>query len=291
VHPLQAATKPAPPGIPGLDKVQVQVASENFPVALRVLPRAVRDDLLAVYGFARLTDDIGDRYSGDRLAALDWLEDELDAALHGHAAHPSVAPVGATVHRHDLDPGLFRDLIDANRRDQHQHRYSTFDELVDYCRLSANPVGRLVLGIFGVTDPRLASRSDDVCTALQIAEHLQDVGEDLAVGRIYLPQDDLATFRCTEDHLRRLSADPAVRRLIAFETERARTLLASGRPLLAGLPTMSAHLAVAGFVAGGLATLDAIAAADFDVLARRCRPTRGGIARHATALLLRSVRT
>jgi 15-cis-phytoene synthase len=274
-----------PPGLPGFDSVRLQARSENFPVALRVLPGALRSDLLAVYGFARLTDDIGDRYEGDRLATLDWLERDVELAVDGRAAHPAVAALTPSIKNYDLDLAPFRDLIEANRRDQHQHRYATFDELLDYCRLSANPVGRLVLAVFGVTDPALARLSDDVCSGLQIVEHLQDVGEDLAAGRVYLPQDDLARFGCTDDDLRQPTANAALRKLIAHEAGRARILLASGRPLVAGMPNVLARLAVAGFLAGGMAALDAIGAADFDVLAHRCRPTRRGVARHAAAVL------
>jgi squalene synthase HpnC len=291
-HSAGAPTRtPVPPGIPGLAAVRRRSTTENFPVALRVLPRSVRADLLAVYGFARLADEIGDGHVGDRLAALDWLEHELDAAASRQATHPAVAALTPTIDRHALDLGPFRDLIDANRRDQRQHRYATFDELLDYCRLSANPVGRLVLAIFGVVDPELTSLSDDVCGGLQVTEHVQDVAEDLAAGRVYLPQDDLSAFGCTDDDLRQPTASAAVRRLIAFETERARALLESGRRLVAALPTVPARLAVTGFVAGGLATLDAVAAAGFDVLGRRCRPARRRVVRHAVGTLARSIAT
>jgi phytoene synthase len=280
-----------PPGLPGLDTVRLQAKSENFPVALRVLPRTLRVDLLAVYGFARLADDIGDRYDGDRLAALDWLEQDLDLAASGQAAHPAVDALTPTIRRHGLDIDPFRDLIEANRRDQRQHSYATFDELLDYCRLSANPVGRTVLAILGVTDPDRARLSDDVCSGLQVVEHLQDVGEDLAAGRVYLPQDDLFRFGCTDDDLRQPTATSSVRKLVAHESSRAHILLAAGEQLVAGLPTVPGRIAVAGFVAGGLATLDAIRAAEFDVLVHRCRPTRHGVAGHAAALLARSIRS
>jgi 15-cis-phytoene synthase len=280
-----------PPGLPGLDTVRLQARSENFPVALRVLPRPLRVDLLAVYGFARLADDIGDRYDGDRLAALEWLEHDLDLAASGQASHPAVHALTPTIRRHGLALDPFRDLIEANRRDQRQHRYATFDELLDYCRLSANPVGRTVLAILGVTDPDRALLSDDVCSGLQVVEHLQDVGEDLAAGRVYLPQDDLFLFGCTDDDLRQPTANSSVRKLIAHMASRARILLAAGQQLVAGLPTVPGRIAVAGFVAGGLATLDAIRAAGFDVLVHRCRPTRRGVASHAAALLARSIRS
>jgi squalene synthase HpnC len=290
VHPLPTAAEYVPPGLPGLDDVRAKAAAENFPVALRVLPSAVRGDLVAVYGFARLADDVGDRYAGDRLAALDWLEGDLDAAAAGQAIHPAVAALGPTISRHGLDLQPFRDLIEANRRDQLVHRYASFDDLLDYCRLSANPVGRVVLAIFGIADPRLQRLSDDVCSGLQVAEHLQDVAEDLASGRVYLPQDDLARFGCADADLDAPVASRAVREVIELETQRARGLLESGRPLVAALRPLPARLAVAGFVAGGLATLDAIVAAGCDVLARRCRPARRRVAMHAARLLVRSFR-
>jgi squalene synthase HpnC len=277
-----------PPGVPGLDAVRSRAATENFPVAVRVLPSAVRADLLAVYGFARLADEIGDSYAGDRIAALDWLERDLDAVADGSANHPAVAALAGTIDRHTLSLEPFRDLIDANRRDQRQHRYATFDDLLDYCRQSANPVGRLVLAIFDVTDPALARLSDDVCSGLQVAEHLQDVGEDLAAGRVYLPQDDLTRFGCTDEDLRQAPTSAALRHVISLETQRARALLGSGQSLVARLP-WPARLAVAGFAAGGLATLDAVERARFDVLGRSCHPARRRVAFHALRLLSRRV--
>jgi squalene synthase HpnC len=273
-----------PAGIPGVGAVQSQAAHENFPVAMRVLPRGIRSDLLAVYGFARLTDDLGDSYQGDRLAALDWLEGDLHACLQGRAQHPVVAALGPTIHRRGLDLGLFEDLIEANRRDQRQHRYATFDELLDYCRQSANPVGRLVLDIFGATDPSALPLSDNVCSGLQVAEHLQDVGEDLLAGRVYLPEADRSAFGCTEADLALPAATPEVRRLVLELCGRARTLLESGTPLTSMLHGWG-RLAVAGFVAGGRATLDAIESVDGDVLAYQCRPARRRVVAHMAALV------
>jgi squalene synthase HpnC len=188
------------------------------------------------------------------------------------------------IRAHELDVGPCRDLIEANRRDQHQHRYATFDDLLDYCRLSANPVGRLVLAVFGSAHPATEALSDDVCTALQILEHLQDVGEDARDGRIYLPLADLAAFACDPSDLDATSASPALRDVVALETGRAASLLSSGTSLVGRLHGW-ARLAVAGFVAGGLATIDAIRAADHDVLGRGCRPAKLHVATHATRLL------
>ncbi|MGH9062365.1 MAG: squalene synthase HpnC, partial [Acidimicrobiales bacterium] len=275
-----------PSGVPTADAVMARAGGENFPVASRLLPRAVRGHLLAVYGFARLADQLGDDAPGDRLAHLDWLEAELDRAYRGEATHPVLARLAPTLDALSLPPAPFRDLVEANRLDQVAHRYSTFDDLLAYCRLSANPVGRLVLAVFGLTSPDREALSDQVCTGLQIVEHLQDVGEDRARGRVYLPADDLARFGCDESDLGASRAGPALRGVVAFQAARARTFLDAGGPLSASLPGR-ARVAVAGFAAGGLAALDAVERADFDVLGTRCRPTPAGAGRHLVMLLVR----
>ena len=273
-----------PGGIPGMHAVDQQRDAENFPVALRVLPRARRDDLIAIYGYARLVDDIGDEYAGDRLAALDWLEHDLESAFDGHAEHPLLRRLTPTIRQRGLALQPFRDLIEANRRDQTQHRYATFGELLDYCRFSANPIGRLVLAVFGVDDAESLQLSDDVCTALQVIEHLQDVGEDFGAGRVYLANDDLDAFHITDHDLGAGSASYELRCLVAFQWARARQLLRSGRPLTARLHGWS-RLAIAGFVAGGEAALDSILAARFDVLGVDCKPRRARVALHGCSLL------
>jgi squalene synthase HpnC len=278
-----------PRGLPDIEALLQQSERENFPVALRVLPRSLRDDLIAIYGFARLTDDIGDRYPGDRLAALDWLESELDRARAGHGAHPLVTRAVATIARRHVDDELLRDLIRANRVDQQVHRYESFDDLLGYCRLSADPVGRLVLGVFGVHDARAERWSDDVCSALQVLEHLQDVGEDRRDGRVYLPQRDLRACGCPDGDLDAPVASTALRRVVAIECARARGLLRSGRPLVRRLHGW-ARVAVTGFVAGGLAPPPPLEAAEHDVLGRPCRPSKQRTALHAARLLLPPVR-
>jgi squalene synthase HpnC len=255
---------------------------ENFPVALRLLPRDVRSQLLAVYGFARLVDDTGDEADGDRLAQLDAIESELDAAAAGNATHPvlvRLAPVLPT-----LDCGLqpFRDLIEANRIDQRTVTYETFEDLRGYCRLSAAPVGRIVLSIFGATSPERVHLSDEVSIGLQLVEHLQDVGEDAVRGRVYLPQEHLRREGVDAQALLDPVASPPLRRVVLGEGRRADGLLAAARPLAVSLPWQP-RLAVVGFAAGGLAALDAIRAADGDVLGHRCRPSRAGLARRMLA--------
>jgi squalene synthase HpnC len=273
-----------PADLPGIDALDGRRSEENFPVALRLLPARERADLIAIYGFARLVDEIGDSHEGDRSAALDWLEGDLEAIAGDAARHPAVRRLGPTIQRLGIGLGSCRDLIEANRRDQWQTRYATFDDLLDYCRLSANPVGRMVLAVFEVADSRAPALSDDVCSALQVIEHMQDVGEDAAAGRIYLPTDDLARAGCTEGDAGDRSASPALRAVIREQCGRAATLLDSGPPLLA-LVKGRGRLALAGFVAGGRATLDAIEAADFDVLDRTCRPSKLRTAAHMARLL------
>jgi squalene synthase HpnC len=253
-----------------------RAGAENFPVALRLLGARRRAALLSLYGFARLVDDAGDEAPGDRLALLDWIEADLDRVYAGAPAeHPVLRALAPTVRACALPPEPFRRLIEANRRDQAVDRYLSFAALLDYCQLSAAPVGELVLGVFGAATPERIRRSDQVCAGLQVAEHLQDVAEDLGRGRIYLPAEDLDRFGVSDRDLRAPRASSAFIALMAFEVTRARSLLTEGAPLIGTLAPAPA-IAVAGFVAGGRAALDAVAAAGYDVLGARPRPTRRG---------------
>lgn len=267
------------------DEMAAKAAHENFPVALRLLPRETRSRLLAIYGFARLTDDIGDEAEGDRLALLDWLDDELTLAGEGRAIHPVFRRLTPVIDDLGLSLQPFRDLIEANRVDQRVTRYRTFDNLVAYCMLSAAPVGRLVLDIFGVSSAQRVEWSDKVCVALQVIEHLQDVGEDAHRGRIYLPLEEMDAFRCQEEDLLQSSARAELRGLLAVESRRARELLSAGAPLASSLP-LQPRLAISGFVGGGLAAIDSIERADYDVLSVQCRPRKRGVAEHLTRLLV-----
>lgn len=283
----------APPGLATTSAVLAKAGAENFPVAARFLPAAVRRDLMAVYGFARLVDDIGDELPGDRRAALDWVEAELHRALGGEPAHPLLADAATTIGRHHLPVACFTDLIAANRLDQESVAYVTYDDLAAYCRLSAVPVGRLVLGVLGAVRPDRVGWSDDVCTALQILEHLQDLAEDVTAGRYYLPADDLAACGTSSAQVAADvvagRASPATAAAVAMEVGRSVDLLRAGPPLVGSLSGRAA-LAVAGFVAGGLATADAITGAAHDVVAHRCRPARGRVLRHASRVLAASRR-
>jgi squalene synthase HpnC len=184
----------------------------------------------------------------------------------------------------------FARLVEANRRDQRVRRLRSWDELLDYCAYSANPVGEIVLGVFGAASPARIALSDRLCSALQIAEHCQDVAEDYRCGRIYLPAEDLAACGCAEAELGAASASPALREVLRRATQRARRLLREGEPLLAQLAG-TARLAVAGFAAGGHAALDGIERAGFDVLAAPPRVRRRDLLRHLARLLVRSAGT
>jgi phytoene/squalene synthetase len=212
--------------MPTSTEVMSQARDENFPVALWLLGPWARRHLLAIYGFARLVDDIGDEAEGDRLALLRRIERELDAP-----EHPVMRTLAVTVRQCSLPRQPFLRLIEANRRDQVVTRYDTYAELLDYCQLSAAPVGELVLHVMGAATPERIALSDRVCAALQVIEHLQDVEEDAARGRSYIGPFDAAAH--------------------------AHALLAAGAPLvrtLRGRP----RLAVAGFLAGGRVALDAL---------------------------------
>lgn len=281
-----------------------KAAAENFPVAPVFLPRAWRDGLTAVYGYARLVDDIGDgdlapgghdavllgldpAAVDDRPAMLDALEADLHRVFggtDGPPRHPLLQALRPVVRAHGLTPEPFLGLIEANRQDQRIARYETYADLVGYCELSANPVGRLVLSLTGTSTPERIRRSDAVCTALQIVEHIQDVAEDLGRDRIYLPAEDMRRFHVTEAELAAPSAGASVRSLIAFETERARELLNEGTPLV-GSVHGRLRLLLAGFVGGGRAALRAVTAAGFDVLPGPPKPTRSGLLREVATVL------
>ncbi len=266
---------------PAAGAVMARTESENFPVASRLLPRRARTHLLAVYGFARLVDELGDSFVGDRLSALDWVERDLDRAYRGEAEHSLLQRLQPTLRACSLPRGPFVRLIEANRVDQRVTRYATWEQLRGYCELSANPVGELVLGVFGQATPARVALSDAICTALQLAEHCQDVAEDRDRGRVYLPVEDLARFGCTTADLSAEHADGPLRQTVAFEVTRARQLLARGAPLIDELHGVRERLAVAAFVAGGRAALDAIERAGCDVLAG---PPRAGTGRRLLAL-------
>jgi squalene synthase HpnC len=293
------------------DVISARATTENFPVALRILSAEQRRHLMAIYRYARLTDQIGDAAHGNRLAMLDELQRQVDTcvdvqtnvnthvgaqadvntcvdaqtSVSAGARHPIIDALSPTIRECGLPIGPFHRLIDANRLDQVKHRCENYQELLDYCDLSANPVGELVLHVFGVATPERIRQSDAVCTGLQLVEHWQDVKEDYAAGRIYLPSEDLVKFGCSEEELCAGTASHALRELLRFECERAHGLLDEGVPLVRSLRGR-ARLAIGGFVAGGRAALDAIARDSYDVMGGAPRARRRDFARRYVGMLI-----
>ncbi|OXM64947.1 MULTISPECIES: squalene synthase HpnC [Amycolatopsis] len=282
------APAPPGPGTVGDRALREKEHAENFPVALRILPRDLRADLVAVYDVARVIDDLGDESAAaDRTPGLLRFQRDLERAFRGDQPHERVLrDLLPAIRRRDLELDPFNRLVRANLQDQRVATYATQAELEDYCVLSADPVGRIVLRVFGVRDPAAERLSDRVCTALQLIEHCQDVAEDRRNGRVYLPQADLAAFGATEADLDAPTTSRPVRLAVAAQTARALDLLTEGAALLDRLHGW-ARLAVAGYIAGGLATLDALRRARWDVLAGTPRPRKTDVLAHLIALLVR----
>jgi squalene synthase HpnC len=231
-----------------------------------VLPARIRGHLRAVYDVARVIDDLGDASAGDRTAALIAFRTDLARLWHGGTPRAVVLrSLAPTVVACDLPEQPFLDLIEANLRDQTTVQYATYDELLDYCTLSANPVGRLVLLIFGASTPGRVELADRVCTALQIIEHCQDIAEDYRAGRRYLPLEDLRRFGVAPADFGADRPTPALRALLRFEADRAEALLRDGAALVGDLRGWP-RLAVAGYVAGGLAAVAALRRGGWSVL-------------------------
>jgi squalene synthase HpnC len=264
-------------------EVAARAPTENFPVASLLFPREYRPHLRAIYGFARLVDILGDEWDGDRLEVLDELEAEVERCYGGEPAWPVMQQLERTITACDLAREPFLRLIEANRMDQRIAAYETWADLRVYCVHSANPVGRLVLGVLGLAgDDQLVAWSDDVCTGLQLVNFLQDVPRDLTMGRVYLPRDDLTRFG-----VERLDAlSDALRRCLEFEAGRARGLLASGEDLRRAIGGRLGR-AVGLFARGGRAALAGIAQSNFDVFTSRPAPSRLRLAREAVVVLVR----
>jgi squalene synthase HpnC len=264
-------------------EVAARAAGENFPVGSVLFPRALRPHIRALYCYARLVDELGDSFDGDRLAALDELEREVDAAFAGAPTWPVLRNVQPTIREFELPREPFLRLIEANRMDQRVTEYETWDDVKNYCVHSADPCGRLILGLLRRLDePELVAASDDVCTGLQLVNFLQDVPRDLELGRIYLPAED-----------RRRFGDPALdrpseelRELLRFEAARAAELLSAGEVLRARIGGRLGR-AVALFSRGGLAALDALESAGWDVFSQRPKPSRTRLAREAALVLVK----
>ncbi|MGL1833732.1 squalene synthase HpnC [Rhodocyclaceae bacterium SMB388] len=253
---------------------------ENFPVASFLLPSRLREPVEAIYAFARSADDIadeGDACTAQRLAELDAYRAELDAIADGRPVVSSqLAPIffrlADNVRRFALPLQPMRDLLDAFGQDVVKTRYASFDELRDYCRRSANPVGRLLLHLYGRSDADALAHSDAICTSLQLINFWQDVAVDWDKDRVYLPAEDLVHFGVSEDDIAAGRCDERWRALMRFEVARAREMMRSGAPLATLLPGRIG-LELRLIVCGGLRILERIEAVDYDVFRRR--PTLG----------------
>lgn len=266
-----------------LAEIAARAAGENFSVGSVLFPRALRPHIRALYCYARLVDELGDAYDGDRLAALDELEREVEAAFAGQATWPALRNVQPTIHEFDLPREPFLRLIEANRMDQRISEYATWADLKHYCVHSADPCGRLVLGVLRrLDDAELVAASDSVCTGLQLVNFLQDVPRDLELGRVYLPVEDRRTFG--DPPLDRPNDD--LRALLRFEAQRAAELLVTGDVLRKRIGGRFGR-AVALFSRGGLAALDALESARWDIFSGRPRPSRARLAREAALVLVR----
>jgi phytoene synthase len=247
---------------------------ENFPVGSVLVPKRLRKHFYSIYAFARIADDFADEgydqgYSeAERLALIEEWRLMLRESLAGRAKHPVFVALAQTIAEFDLPATLFEDLLSAFSQDVTVRRYENFDQLLDYCRRSANPIGRLILLLFGHRDDRRHQWSDDICTALQLANHWQDVAVDLDKNRVYLPTDDLSRFELTVEDLAGRQANERFSRLMRFEVDRARDMFTRGKPLCTsvsgrlGLELRTVWL-------GGMRILEGIERNGYDVFQHR----------------------
>lgn len=271
--PAAYAIPAAPPSLSDAREYCARLARthyENFSVATWFLPKRLRQHFFNVYAYCRISDDLGDEV-GDptaSLALLDQWQLELDACYDGAPKHPVFVALAETVRQFDIPKHEFSDLLIAFRQDQTVTRFETFDEVLGYCRYSANPVGHLVLYLCGYRDPERQQLSDLTCTALQLANFWQDVSRDYAKGRIYLPLEDLRRFNVTEDDIACSCNSPAFHALMRFEVERARDWFRRGLPLVNKVDrNLAIDLEL--FSRGGQEILRAIEKQDYAVLGNR----------------------
>ena len=245
---------------------------ENFPVASILLPKHLRRPVEIIYNFARQADDFadeGDIPNAERLAKLDAFRTELiRIANHESPLIPLFRELASVVVEYQLPLQLFHDLLDAFSQDVVKKRYADYDELLDYCRRSANPVGRLLLHLYEAATPQNLIYSDAICTALQLINFWQDVKKDYAIGRIYLPLDEMARFEVFENHIAQGLPDQAWRELMQLQVDRAGKMMQSGAPLGSILPGRIG-LEMRLIIAGGNRILHKLQQVDFDMFARR----------------------
>src|SRR6202167_2348179 len=265
-----------PDSAPSLEQAQeycrrlARTHYENFSVATWFLPKHLRQDFLNVYAYCRISDDLGDEV-GDSTAALALLDEwqaELDACYAGNPRHPVFVALAETAKKFNIPEHEFSDLLIAFRQDQTVTRFETFDDVLAYCRYSANPVGHLVLYLGGYHDSDRQQLSDYTCTALQLANFWQDVSVDYAKGRIYLPLEDLRRYSVSEEDLAQKRNTPAFCEMMKFEVERARQWFDRGLPLVSKVDKELA-VDIELFSRGGQEILRAIERQGFAVLGRR----------------------
>jgi squalene synthase HpnC len=243
---------------------------ENFSVATFFLPKRLEQHFFNVYAYCRISDDLGDEVGNTEqsLALLDAWEAELDACYAGSPRHPVFVALAGTVREFNIPKHEFVDLLTAFRRDQTITRFPTFNDVLDYCKYSANPVGHLVLYLGGYSDAERQKLSDFTCTALQLANFWQDVSVDYAKGRIYIPLEDMQRFGVTEDDIANRSATPQFIEMMKFEVARAREWFANGLPLIEKIsPDLALDIEL--FSRGGQEILNAIEKQGYDVLKSR----------------------
>ncbi len=249
---------------------------ENFTVVSWFLPAHLRQPMANVYGFCRWADDLGDE-TGDparSIELLQWWRGELQRCFQGQTTHPVFVALAGTIQRFRLTPQPFEDLISAFEQDQRVTDYQSFEQLRDYCRRSADPVGRLVLALFEQATPQHEEWSDSICTGLQLANFWQDVDRDLANSRIYLPREDRLRFGYSDDDLHARRTTPAFLELLRFEVDRAREFFRQGQPLLSSVQGRRLRLALELFLGGGLKILDEIESIGYRVWDRRPTVTK-----------------
>jgi squalene synthase HpnC len=267
---------------------------ENFTVASWLLPRNLRQHFANVYAYCRWADDLADETDDPRrrLELLDWWQGQLERCFRGNTWHPVFTALAETVQLFAIPPDPFHNLLIAFRRDQRQTRYGTFVELLDYCRYSANPVGRLVLFLGGCHRDSTVALSDSICTGLQLANFCQDVGQDYRRGRIYVPLEDIARHDCEASFFERGEPIGPLRDLMASQVDRAALFLVRGYPLT-GLVPRWLRADVGLFIEGGRAVLEKIRRANYDVWTRRVtvgKCTRARLLFHAWLGTARIVR-
>ncbi|MEW4489804.1 squalene synthase HpnC [Thalassoglobus sp. JC818] len=259
---------------------------ENFPVVTKVVPRDLRQHFANVYGFCRWADDLGDETGSpeESLRLLSWWKSELHRCYEGQVSHPIYVALKPTIEKFSIPIDPFEDLISAFEQDQSVQNYDTFSQLTDYCRRSANPVGRIVLHLIGSPHPENLRCSDSICTGLQLANFWQDVSRDHDIGRVYLPREDRERFGYSDEDLEDKRFTPEFRQLLEFEVDRTRELFREGEPLVRSLSGRW-RIVVDLFSRGGQMVLDEITRLDYNVWRQRPVITKS----HAAKALLKSI--